>query len=75
MSKEVKSTQEDPTRPRPTDANGRALDEWGLPLSGPARVAALAEAGKRDPREDPEAWKKPAPPSLPPPPPPGTPKE
>jgi hypothetical protein len=43
----VEVTQEEPTRPRPVDANGRQLDRFGLPLSGPARAAALA--GKPDP--------------------------
>lgn len=47
MSKTPKTTQEEPTRPRPTDAAGRQLDEHNLPLSGPARIAALA--GKADP--------------------------
>lgn len=41
-------TQEEPTAPRPVDpATGRQLDEHGLPLSGPARVAALK--GEPDP--------------------------
>lgn len=49
--------QAEPTQPRPVDpATGRQLDEYGLPLSGPARVARLAELGKPDPREDPDAW-------------------
>lgn len=44
------------TQPRPVDAGGFVLDEWGLPLSGPRRRAALAETGRRDPREHPEDW-------------------
>lgn len=35
---------------------GRPLDQWGLPLNGPARVAALAELGLPDPNDDPVAW-------------------
>ena len=44
------------TKPRPTDAAGRELDQWGLPYSGPARIRALAELGKPDPNVEPEAW-------------------
>ncbi|CAN5267553.1 hypothetical protein BH10PSE13_BH10PSE13_23660 [soil metagenome] len=44
------------TKPRPTDAAGRELDQWGLPSSGPARVRALAELDKPDPNVAPEAW-------------------
>ena len=40
--------QEAPTKPVPRDAQGYALDEYGLPLSGPARLRALD--GKPDPR-------------------------
>jgi hypothetical protein len=47
-------TQADPTAPRARDETGRELDEFDLPLSGPARRARLAELGKRDPREFPE---------------------
>lgn len=47
MSKPPKVTQDKPTQPRPTDQTGRQLDRFGLPLSGPARIAALA--GKPDP--------------------------
>lgn len=54
-----KRTQEKPTKPVAVDDNGRALDEFGLPLGGPARIAALAKAGKPDPREDPGARAKP----------------
>lgn len=46
-------TQADPTQPPPTDDAGRPIDEHGLPLNGPARVAALA--GKSDPRDAVEA--------------------
>lgn len=45
-----------PTAARPVDANGRELDQYGLPLNGPARVAALAELGKPDPNDAPEVW-------------------
>lgn len=51
----VKPTQEKPTRPRAVDPKtGRQLDEHRLPISGPARVAALA--GRPDPRVDPKGW-------------------
>lgn len=45
-----------PTQPRRTDAQGRELDQWGLPLNGPARQRALDAAGKPDPNFEPEAW-------------------
>lgn len=45
-----------PTQPRPTDGQGHDLDEWGLPLSGPARRRRLAELGKPDPNIDPTGW-------------------
>jgi hypothetical protein len=35
---------------------GRHLDGFGLPIAGPARLAALTKAGKRDPRHHPEDW-------------------
>ena len=50
------TTQADPTAPRPVDETGRTLDGWGLPVNGPARLAALAAAGKPDPLDDPAAW-------------------
>jgi hypothetical protein len=37
---------------------GRPLDQWGLPVNGPARTAALEELGMPDPNEDPAAWAK-----------------
>lgn len=46
----------EPTKPRPIDRNGRTLDAWGLPISGPARAAALAELGRGDPHFAPEDW-------------------
>lgn len=49
-------TQAEPTAPRPVDPDGRALDQWGLPLSGPARIRALTELKKPDPQVDPAAW-------------------
>ena len=51
-------TQEAPTAPQARDAFGRLLDQWGLPVSGPCRVAALAEIGLPDPHDDPQAWRK-----------------
>lgn len=47
MAAAPKTTQADPTQPRPVNDTGRTLDQWGLPLSGPARLAALG--GKPDP--------------------------
>lgn len=44
---EPETSQDEPTRPRARDENGRMLDEHGLPLAGPARLAALD--GKPDP--------------------------
>ena len=45
------------TAPVPRCAKtGRSLDQWGLPLNGPARVAALQELGLPDPHENPGAW-------------------
>ena len=58
MSK-AKVSASDPnpvTQPRPVDAAGRELDQWGLPLNGPARARALAEAGKPDPDMQSDAW-------------------
>lgn len=49
-------TQDKPTAPQPVDANGRLLDQFGVPLNGPARIAALAELEKPDPNTDPAAW-------------------
>lgn len=49
-------TQEEPTRERPVDADGRVLDGWRLPLSGPARMRALASIGRADPVVDPTGW-------------------
>lgn len=45
-----------PTAPRPVDAQGHDLDEWGLPISGPARLRRLGELGKPDPNIDPAGW-------------------
>lgn len=49
MSKR-QETQEKPTAPRARDQAGRALDAHSLPISGPARLRALA--GKPDPALD-----------------------
>lgn len=51
---EPKTSQEEPTKARPRDADGRMLDTWGLPLNGPARVRALD--GRNDPALDPTGW-------------------
>lgn len=48
-AKAIGVTQETTTQPIPRDAQGYALDEYGLPLSGPARLRALD--GKPDPRD------------------------
>lgn len=45
-----------PTAPRPRDAQGRELDKWGLPRSGPARVARLQAMKLADPELDPSGW-------------------
>ncbi len=50
MAAGPQTTQADPTQPRPVDATGRTLDQWGLPVSGPARLKALG--GKPDPALD-----------------------
>lgn len=54
--KAVQGVQGDATQPRPTDAAGRELDAFGLPLNGPARVGMLLELGLPDPNVDPAAW-------------------
>jgi hypothetical protein len=53
MASGPKTTKADATQPRPVDETGRTLDHWGLPLSGPARLAALG--GKPDPALEAEA--------------------
>lgn len=58
MAAAPKTTQADPTKPRPVDDTGRTLDQWGLPISGPARLKALA--GKPDPALDVAAEAQPA---------------
>lgn len=47
MAAAPKTTQDEPTKARPVDATGRTLDQWDLPVSGPARLKALG--GKPDP--------------------------
>ncbi|MBN8844794.1 MAG: hypothetical protein J0H88_16255 [Sphingomonadales bacterium] len=43
---EPEVTQADPTAPQPVDeATGLVLDKHGLPISGPARLRWLADAG------------------------------
>lgn len=51
-----KVSQAEPTAPHPIDANGRVLDNCGLPINGPARARALATLNKPDPRDEPDAW-------------------
>lgn len=51
-----KAVQALPTQPRPVDAQGYVLDEWGLPLNGPARLRWLEKLRRPDPRDEPEAW-------------------
>ncbi|HEX7820637.1 MAG TPA: hypothetical protein VF463_08455 [Sphingobium sp.] len=53
---EPETSQEQPTQPRPVDPQGREMDQWHLPYSGPARTRALAELERPDPNIDPEAW-------------------
>lgn len=60
MAKSPARQSGEPTAPRPHDRHGYELDEWNLPLVGPARVAALEKMGKRDPRDFPEDWQEPA---------------
>lgn len=43
------------TQPRPTNAQGRQLDEHGLPINGPARRRALEARGRTDPAAEPAA--------------------
>lgn len=47
MAAKKETTQDEPTKARPVDDDGNVLDEHGLPISGPARAAALK--GKQDP--------------------------
>jgi hypothetical protein len=63
MGKTPATTQDEPTKPREIDANGFELDEFGLPLVGPARIAALA--GRPDPAEDPDGFAKAPKPAAP----------
>jgi len=51
---EPETSQDEPTRERPVDGDGRMLDRWGLPIGGPARVAALGD--RTDPLVDPAGW-------------------
>lgn len=56
----AKADSNPPTMPRQMSAEGFELDEWGLPLCGPARIAVLEKLGKPDPNISPEAWQVPA---------------
>jgi hypothetical protein len=56
MTRQAKVSQANPTQPRPRDAAGNELDQWGLPIAGPLRAARLAELKKTDPNVEPEAW-------------------
>ena len=58
MAKSPARNSGEPTAPRPHDLNGYELDEWGLPLVGPARIGALEKLGRRDPCDFPEDWPK-----------------
>lgn len=55
-SAEPQITQEPSTLPRVRDAQGRELDQWGLPMNARARAAALEVADRREPREFPQDW-------------------
>lgn len=55
-ARDPKTTQDEPTAPQATDADGRIVDAFGLPVNGVARAAALATAGKPDPLVAPDAW-------------------
>ncbi|MEA3018404.1 MAG: hypothetical protein QOI38_3126 [Sphingomonadales bacterium] len=55
-TRKPETTQAEPTKARPTDKSGRQLDEFKLPISGPARARELERLGKPDPRTNPEAW-------------------
>ena len=55
MAKAPATTQDDPTAPRTVDVNGFELDQWKLPVVGPARIEALA--GRPDPMIDPDGFK------------------
>ena len=55
-SAEPQISQDRPTAPRPRDAQGRELDQWGLPMGGRVRAAALEAADRREPRDFPEDW-------------------
>jgi hypothetical protein len=47
MTRRAPRIEDEPTQPRPANAAGYLLDGHGLPLSGPARLRALA--GRSDP--------------------------
>jgi hypothetical protein len=55
-TKKGKAPEAIDTQPPQRDAFGRLLDQWGVPVNGPCRVAALAAAGLPDPNDDPDAW-------------------
>lgn len=55
------TSQAEPTLAHPQDDAGRALDQWGLPFSGPARARVLKALGRPDPHTDLEAWANAAP--------------
>ena len=58
MAKAPTTKQAQPTAPQPRDARGRVIDQWGLPVSGPARAAELEALGRKDPAIDPSGWPK-----------------
>lgn len=56
MTRPSKPRQGDPTQPVARNAAGLEIDQWGLPVSGPARIAALVAIKKPDPNDEPDAW-------------------
>ena len=56
MAREPRTEQAEPTRATTRDENGFELDQWSLPVAGPARAGVLAALGKPDPALDPEGW-------------------
>lgn len=56
-AEEPEVTQEPATAPVRRDGNGFEIDEWDLPVSGPARANRLAELDMPDPHDDAKAWK------------------
>jgi hypothetical protein len=57
VAKQPETTQEAATAPVRRNEAGFEIDEWDLPVSGPARANRLEELGLPDPRDNPKAWK------------------